>query len=166
MFRVLSMVLVLGLAGAAVAGCGDASTNAVTSPSSPAGPTTAPASTSPTAIPAVGSSLTYQQTLDLADGAALLTQFFGLIDAGQYAAAEKMLAGPSTWDKNDLEKITSLRVVSITALRINPDGSMLYSTDIRRTPQSQAGGPYFPNFVTVARDAQGRLVITSLATSP
>jgi len=165
MFRVLSIVLVLGLAAALVAGCGGRTTPA-TSPSSPAGPTTTAASPSPTATPAVGSSLTYQQTLDLADGAALLTQFFGLIDAGQYAAAEKMLASPSVWDKGDLERIGSLRVVSITALRINPDGSMLYSTDIRRTPQSQAGGPYFPNFATVARDAQGRLVITSLATSP
>jgi hypothetical protein len=165
MFRVLSMVLVLGLA-ALVVGCGGTSTNPATSPSSPASPTITAASPSPTATPAVGSSLTFQQTRDLADGAALLTQFFGLIDAGQYATAEKMLAGPSVWDKSDLERITSLRVVSITALRINPDGSMLFSTDIRRTPQSQAGGPYFPNFATVARDAQGRLVITSLATSP
>jgi hypothetical protein len=158
MHRVLTILLVLGLAVALGAGCGSTDTTV---------PTTAPTTTSsPTATPLSSGSVTAQQRQDVADGLVLLSTFFKMIDTGQFATAEKMLASPSLWDKKDLYGITSLRLISITPQRINADGSVVFSTNIRRTPQSQAGGPYFPNFVTVARDAQGMMKITALATSP
>jgi hypothetical protein len=163
MYRVLTILLVLGLAAALGAGCGG-STGKATSPTTPASQTMVPAS--PTATPTTGGSLTPQQHQDVTDGVVLISTFFKMIDIGQFATAEKMLASPSLWDKKDLYGITSLRLVSTTPLRINADGSVVFSTNIRRTPKSQAGGPYFPNFVTVARDAQGKLAITALATSP
>lgn len=159
MYRVLTILVVLGLAVALGAGCGSTSTATV--------PTSAPTATSsPTATPISGGSVTAQQQQDVTEGIVLVSTFFKMINDGQFATAEKMLASPSLWDKKDLYGITSLRLISITPQRINADGSVVFSTNIRRTPQSQAGGPYFPNFVTVARNAQGTMKITALATSP
>jgi hypothetical protein len=154
-------LVVVGLAAAAACGTSGGGSSASLTASSSA---LSPSPVSPSATASVAG----PSAADKLEAAAVISRLIRFVDQNRYTDAQHLfMPGTMVWSLADMKRIVSIRLRSIKVQQVLPDGSIEFATPLVRTPAPIAGGPDWPNFITVARDTQsGVWRVAALATGP
>ena len=158
----LSLVALVCAATTAVACAGGGAGG----PASPVGPAADAAQTGTTA-PGWASPSPTLSAADLEAAQRVVRRLIAAVDGDRYTLARSLMVDPDHWwGLDDMKSIRSIRLERIAVFRVAAPDAVMVETDLVRHPPPMAGGPDWPNFMLVVRDASGTWRVAQTATGP
>jgi hypothetical protein len=132
-------------------------------------PASLASSASPPA-PAPSAAVTPSSTLSMAQLAAaerVVERLVAAVNKDRFTLARSLMVDPDGWwSLDDMKAIRSIRLERVTLTRVEGSDAVLLQTSLVREPPPVAGGPEWPNFMLLVRDASGTWRVAETATGP
>lgn len=159
-------LIVAACLASALSGCGGVGAAGAGTTESPAGPasTTAPAAAASSAAVTPSSTVS---AADLAKAKDVVQRLIVAVNDNDFALARSLMVDPDQWwSLDDMKAIRSIRLERVTLVGAGSPHSVMLQTDLERDPPPQAGGPSWPNFMLLVRDAAGDWRVAETASGP